>query len=88
MADDDSSSNHSSVISNYWYYNYRYYIDNPTTDYSTDREYVEVSATSIQKKWKRYMSVDRAAKTKVASILGSRWRRKKRIKLLRARRKK
>ena len=48
---------------------------------ATDREYVEVSATSIQKKWKRYMSVNRAAKIKVASILGSRWRRKKRIKL-------
>jgi hypothetical protein len=70
--DNDSSSN-KSIPSNWWYCNCCYYIDNPTTDYLTDREYVEDAAAYIQKQWKQY----RAAKSKVASVKGNRQCRKK-----------
>jgi hypothetical protein len=80
---DNESSSSNSIPSNWWYYNYRYYIDNPTTDYSTDREYVEDAAANIQKQWKRY----RAAKSKVARVKGNHRRRKKRAILHRAKKK-
>jgi hypothetical protein len=73
--DDESSSNY-----DWWYYNYHYYINNPTVDYSTDHEYVEGSATKIQKHWKRYVRLE--AKSKIASVSGLRWRHKKRFMLL------
>ncbi len=81
---DDSSLNDDSIPSNWWYYNYRYYIDNPTTDYSTDREHVEDAAANIQKQWKQY----RDAKSKAASVIGNCRRCKKKAILLRTKKKK